>query len=314
MAEDQVDVQVEEESSSFGEVTQREEPSDENAVLVEDKVKPKETEDEVEESTESEETEGETETKKEDEVEERDPIKGTKLDKNPQSRVHQELANERKIRGQMEQVLASPELMAQFMKQQYNIEVPLRGGKQDKTEAPEAEVKEFKPEDFENIDDVASKFNDMQRSFVEKTKVYDEKIEKLTGVIQHLVEGGKMATVASNIEKGVGSLRNEKELDPNSPEFIPGLEEKIAERYNQLDFDERTGNYRGQYSIEEIGREFIDAVRMGKKAGSTKAQTIVKTKSPGQIKTSTKVEDEVDEDKLSPADSIALGVSRMFKQ
>lgn len=314
MAEDQVDAQVEESSSSFGELTEREDVS-EGAVLVEDKIKPtEETSEESEQSEETgEQTEGEDQTKKEGE-EEVDPVTGGKLDKNPQSRAHQELANERKIRGQMEQVLGNPELLAQFMKQQYNIEVPVKGTDNKTTEnAPETEFKELKAEDFDNLDDVASKFNEMQRGFSEKIKSYDEKIEKLTGVIQHLVEGGRRTSVASNITSGVDSLQKQPELDPKSPEFIPGLEQKIVDRFNQLDFDEKTNGYRGQYSIEEVGQELIDAARMGRKSGSTKAQTIVKNKTQGAVKTSPSVENEEDVEKLSPADSIALGVSRMFK-
>lgn len=311
MTEDQID---ESKGESFGEVEERIPDESTDSEVVDSK------ESENTEEVEQEETQETAPSKKSEEAgdDEEDvklTEKGTKLDPNPKSAVHQELANEKKIRSQMEQVLASPELMAQFMKERYNIEVPTRGAQDSKTEevTTQPELKEYKPEDFENLDDVAKVVNTLQSSFAAKTKEAEEKIEKLTGVISSLADGGRRQQIASSITKGVESLQKEPELDPKSPDYIEGLEEKIASRFNQLDFDERTQSFKGQYSIDEIGRDFLDAIRMGRKSGSKKAQTIVKDKTPGQIKTGAAVTEDVDEDKSSPEDSIAAGISKMMK-
>jgi len=49
--------------------------------------------------------------------------KGTKLDSDPLTAAHQELANERKLRGQYETVLKSPELLRRLHKKQ---DIPLQ--------------------------------------------------------------------------------------------------------------------------------------------------------------------------------------------
>lgn len=262
---------------------------------------------------ESKQTEEESDGTKDDKAELSE--KGTKLDPNPLSRAHQELANERRIRTQMEQVLANPKLLQQFMEEQYGMKAPavVDGDTGSKTEAPE--YKEFKAEDLESLDDVAGVLNNLQKSFVESKKSYEAKIQELESQVTNLVEGGKTQTIATTMEKDVASLRQEPELDPSNSEFVDGLEQKIAEQYHKLDFDEKTGRYRGNYSIADIGKQFLEAVRMGKTKGSIKAQTIVKDKSEGKIVTSPKVTDNsTDEDSLTPGSSIAQGVSKLFQR
>lgn len=324
MAEDQVDEQVES-NQSFGEITQREDVDDDGGTprLAKDTVI--KSEDESEDSTDKDQGESQGEVDKTGESEESDGSeetqednqelteKGTKLDKDPKSALHQQLANEKRLREQMTQVLGNPKLIAQFMKSQYNIDVPVEGDQKGKTEEVVEEVEEFKAEDFEDVDDVASKFNEMRKAFLERDKTKELKITELEGKINELINGGQRARIASNISQGVDSLRKAAELTPGSPDFIPGLEEKITEQFNKLDFDEATQSYRGQYSIDQVGKDLIDAIRMGRKAGSDKAQTIVKNKSQGQIKTSPKVSTEVDTDNMTPENSIAVGISKMFK-
>lgn len=322
MAEDQIDAQTE--GRSFGEVVERDDGVDEveNETLetTEDTVS-NDTGDSEEQSTDdtgAEETETE-EDQGEEEDQEIDPVTGTKLDKNPQSRVHQELANERKLRSQMQQVLASPELMKQFLKEQYNMDVTLGEAKKIAEDAQNGEgntspeIKEYKAEDFENLEDVASVVNEMQKGFIEKDKAKDAKIEELSQKVDQLLDGGRMQHIASNISQGVDNLRKAKELDPNSPEFVEGLEDQIVQQFEKLDLDPTTGRYRGNYSIEDVGSSIINAVRMGKKAGAQKTQTIVKNKTQGKVVTSPKVDDDGDTDNMDPGTSIAQGIARMMK-
>lgn len=313
MAEDQVD-EVVEESRSFGEMSEREDEGTENQPkLAKDTVKIEtETKDETTDEVDSTETETEetVDEAKKDEEEPELTEKGTKADPNPQSRVHQELANEKRIRGQMEQLLASPELLKKFMEDQYKVQVEIKDPT--KPEVVEEPVKEYKPEDFENLDDVANKFNEMQKSFVEKDKAKDAKIEELNKIVSGLVDGGKQTQLASKVTSDIDSLRTEKEFDPKSPEFIEGLEEAISDEYFKRDYDQKTGKFKGEHSLAEIGKGFLQVARKARAKGSLNAQTIVKDKSKGKVVTSTETSTDVDTDSMSAENSIAEGVRKMF--
>lgn len=284
---------------SFGEVAEQEVDTDEV-----------ETSEEISEETQESDTpdqddSGESGKENQDTSEEQLTEKGTKLDPNPLSAAHQQLANERKIRQQYEQLLSNPQLLSQYIKSQYGSPVANQ-------QVEQPEIKEYKADDFESLDDVANVVNNLQKSFVEKTKSYEEKIMQLSNAVSLLTRSATQDKVASNIEREVIGLQGIKELDPKSPEFIDGLEEEIVSLYHRLDFDENTGTYRGQYSIAEIGKSIVEAAKKARQAGSQKAQTVIKRKAEGRVTTSSKVEEETDDEKLSPEDSIAKGISQIF--
>lgn len=242
--------------------------------------------------------------------------KGTKLDPNPKSAVHQQLANERRIRTQMEQVLASPELIAKFVREQYGIEIPTAKGAAAPaaTETKPVTTQKWTAKDFESLEDVAEKFNGLQEQFTSEIQKRDEEIKGLKGQLGGMSERGRILQIADSLEGDVKALSAEPELNPNSPEFIPGLEDEIGALYHKLDFDEASGMYRGNYSMREIGESIIKTARTAKKAGSQRAQTIVKDKTGGRIRTGTQGNNQgANRDELPPAQSIAQGISRMFK-
>ena len=118
----------------------------------------------------------------------------------------------------------------------------------------------------------------MQEQFQSELAKRDEEIKKLTGQLGGLSERGRYLRVADTMEGDMHALRALPELTPGDPEFVPGLEDKIGAHYHRLDFDEASGMYRGNYSMREIGLEFIEAARAAKKAGSQRAQTIIRDK------------------------------------
>jgi hypothetical protein len=245
--------------------------------------------------------------------------KGTKLDPNPKSAVHQQLANERRVRTQMEQVLASPELIAKFVREQYGIEMPTgKGaaptGQQPANQTAQPTTAKWTAKDFESLEDVAEKFNGLQEQFTSEIAKRDEEIKKLNGQLGGMSERGRILQIADSLEVDVKTLSSEPELTPGNPEFIPGLEDEIGALYHRLDFDEASGMYRGNYSMREIGESIIKTARTAKKAGSQRAQTIVKDKTGGRIRTGTQGANRgVSRDELPPAQSIAQGISKMFK-
>ena len=257
----------------------------------------------VPEETETEESTGEPEYTE----------KGTKLDSNPKSALHQQLANEKRTRLQMEQVLGNPQMLARFMEQQYGIKVPEPKQEETSAQVDAPQVKKFTADDFENIGDVAEKLNEIQETFGQKTAGYEKKIDELNSTISGLLQNGRNIQVANKMSDDVSTLRSEKELDPKSPEFIEGLESDIASLYHQLDFDQTTGTYKGQYSIAEIGKQIISAARKARAKGSLQAQTVVKKKTEGRVRTSQVVSDDQGDETLAPGDSIAKGVAKMFR-
>lgn len=291
-------------SEGFGEVEEREpEESTEETSENVGAGSTEEIETETEEETPKPETQ-ETEEEKQPELTE----KGTKLDENPQSALHQQLANEKRVRADMEKVLGNPEYLTKFLKQQYGVDVVQ--AKAEEVAAP-SENKKYTAADFDTLDQVAEKFNELQSGFDQKSKAYEDNIKQLASTVSALVEGGREAQIATGMEQDASSLRSVPELKAGDPEFIDGLESKIVEKYIQSDFDPQTGRFRGQTTLKRVGDEFIEAIRLGRKSGSQKAQTIVRDKTEGRVRTSTPVKDEQDTSTMKPGDSIAAGIKRL---
>lgn len=244
--------------------------------------------------------------------------KGTKLDPNPKSAVHQQLANANRIRSQYEQVLSDPAKIAQFVKQQYGIDMQVPGAQPkadangNQQPAPITSGKKFTAKDFENIEDVANVVNQIQEQFQTTIAERDAKIEQLTKQVTGIQQGGRIQHVANNLAADVTELRSLPELNPESPDFIPGLEDRIGAYYHKLDFDEASGMYRGDYSLKEIAQEFLETARVSRQAGSKRAQTIIKDKTGGAVRTTPGGGKQVNSDQLSPGSSIAAGIAKMF--
>lgn len=237
--------------------------------------------------------------------------KGTKRDPNPQSAVHQDLANAKRTLSQMEQVLGNPELLAKFMEKQYGVKAQLPA-KDGETVTPE--VKTYTAADFETLDDVANVVNGIVSNFAKEKERYESEILQLKTGVNSLTAGGEAQRLYQKTSDEASALRSEPELNPKSPDYIEGLETDIAEMYHKLDFDERTGTYKGKFSIKEIGDRVIAAARKAKQKGSLDAQTVVKDKTEGQVRTGSKASrDGGTNESADPADSIAKGISSMFK-
>jgi hypothetical protein len=312
------------EERGFGEVAERELPEDDDEGSKDEQIDEESDdikENESEQPDDQERKEGDKGDQKDESQESKQKLteKGTKLDPDPKSAVHQQLANQTRIRDQMERVLADPVKIARFVKEQYGIDMPTsrkaegdQGDSKDKqTEVPT--TKKWTAKDFESLEDVADKFNQLQEGFSKQLSEKDAKIEKLNKQVAGVLEGGRLGQIADQTESDVRFLRSVPELNPKSPDFIEGLEGKISRQYRKLDFDEKTGQFKGQYSIKEIAEDILDVARDARKSGSKRAQTIVKDKTGGIVKTSPAVDDKADRDTLPPAQSIAAGVAKMFK-
>jgi len=311
------------EDSGFGEVVERETPiENETEDTQDEQVETDSTETQDNEAEATDDQDAEAGDKEEAEDESQEPKtekteKGTKLDPNPKSAVHQQLANATRIRGQYEQVLADPVKIAQFVKEQYGIEMPTSKGAAPQVPAtgetaPTTSGKKFTAKDFENIEDVANVVNQIQEQFTSTIAERDAKIENLTKQVTGIQQGGQIQRVADTLQSDVVSLRSLPELNPKNPDFVPGLEDRIGAYYHRLDFDEASGMYRGNYSLKEVAQEFLETARLSGQASSKRAQTIVKDKTGGTIRTTPAKTGSADTSQMSAGQSIAQGIAKMF--
>jgi hypothetical protein len=277
---------------SFGEVVERE--TDEVVEESEDQ----ESEETQEETQEPEVQETQEETQEEPQLTE----KGTKLDPNPLSAAHQQLANERRLRAQYEQVLSNPQLLTQWQQQRF----------QQPQQPEQPKVEEFTPDKLETVEDLAKAFNQIQSGFTQKAQTYEQQIQQLNQQLGQMSQSRAQEQVASRLLGDVNTLKQANEFNSKHPDFVEGLDEEIVGMYESLDFDPNTQTYRGQVSLAQVGQMMLEAARKARKSGSERAQTIVKQKNTGKVVNKPAKTREISDDELSPGDSIAAGISKMF--
>lgn len=210
--------------------------------------------------------------------------KGTKLDPNPQSAVHQELANARRQIQQMEGLLTNPTALQNYARQNGMTLAEAKAEVKDEQEDAEDLVEEFTPDQFQTAGDVAKALNQM-RSVTSKT------VKELKAENSRLREGYKginssreLERVANNMEKEITTVRAKyPELNPTSPNFDKELEQSIGDMYNELDFDPASQTFRGKVSIAKIADRMMGAAKLAKKQGSRQAQTNVVVKQAGKV-------------------------------
>lgn len=209
--------------------------------------------------------------------------KGTKLDPNPLSAAHQELANERKLRAQYEQVLSDPALLRKYAKEAgISFE-------EAKAEIKEEQAKLYTPDRFKSAQDLADVFNELQSGFEKTTKEIREENQRLREELSGINGSRRMEQIASNMGNEISAVREKyPQLDPKNPEYDAELEKEIGSFYHKLDFDPQLGGYRGNYSLAEITDTLMRVRGEGAKRGSQQAQTIVKTRQAGKVVTSSK--------------------------
>jgi len=229
--------------------------------------------------------------------------KGTKLDPNPQSAAYQQLANERRLRQQYEQVLRDPGLLKKYA-QESGMTL--------------AEAKEEVKEDLYSVDklktaeDVANALNEIKTGFTKNLSNLQEENQRLKSELTGLSSSRQFEYVANNMQKDISTVREKyPELNPKSSEFDPELEREIGSFYHELDYDPQLGGYRGNYSIAKITDRIMKAAGRARDKGAKKAQTIVKQKEAGKIVTSGKASSKSESVSTDPATAIAQRIRKI---
>ena len=230
--------------------------------------------------------------------------KGTKLDPNPASAAYQQLANERRIRQQYEQVLQNPALLQRYLEESGMT----------KTEQKEVK-KAFDANNFKTVDDVANAFNDIQTGYQSKVQELENTVRSLKGELSGLGTSRRLEQVANKMQSDVVSVRAKyPELDPNSPDYDADLEKAVADFYRMSDYDQQTGSFMGKQSIAEITEIVMKAVNKARKSGSRQAQTTIKQKSLGKVVTSSKSTSGSSKETDDPGATIAQRINKLLSQ
>ena len=264
---------------------------------------------EVEESgvkTETEEEVQETETSTEEGGEKVELTeKGTKLDPNPQSAVHQQLANANARIKQMEGVLGNPAMLKRYAEQNG---MTLTQAKAEIKEEKAEVTDEFTPDSFKTADDVAKGFNKFAKT-IEELKVENTRLRES---YKGFNSSRRLERIANNMSKDITTVQEKyPELNPNSSDYDSKLESSIGGLYKDLDFDPATNTFRGKISVLQIADKVMEAAGRARKQGSKKAQTDVKVKQAGKV-TSGKSKKTGAVDSADPGTSIAQKIKKAY--
>lgn len=229
--------------------------------------------------------------------------KGTKLDPNPQSAVHQQLANANRRIQQMETVMGDPKMLADYARQSG---LTVAEAKAEIAEEKKEEIQEFTPENLQTAGDVAKALNAMQAN----NQALAEENKQLRSGYEGITRSTQAQRVASTMERDITSVREKySELDPKSPDYDKALETEIGELFSELDYDQQSGSYRGSVSLAKVTDRVMRAAGKAKKQGSKQAQTDVRVKKAGKVVTSSKGKASKSESK-DPSTAIAEKIQK----
>ncbi len=248
----------------------------------------------------------ETGSKKSEEGKAKTTEKGTKLDQNPLSAAHQQLANERKKSQGYERVLNSPELLKKFAKESgYTLK------------EAKAEIKEelkYSADQFKNSGDIANTLNEMKSSFTKEITTLRDENKRLRGDLTGLSSSQKVTQVANTMKSDISAVQAKyPALNPKSSEFDPDLEKEIGSLYHELDYNPKSGGYRGKVSLAKLTDRVMKAAGKAGKKASDKAKTNVIVKKSGKVVTSSKVTSNKGSVSKDPATNIAQRINKTLK-
>lgn len=243
--------------------------------------------------------------------------KGTKKDPNPQSAVHQELANTKKVLGKYKQVLTDPKLLSAYAKE---MGLTIAEAKQEiKEEVKDKKRELYQGSAFQTGDDVARVLNELRDEFDTRTQGYEKTIQELRDTVGSMTNQGRVERVANQVTSDITSIRSkypvldpkpDDEGNPTNPNYDPDLEKEISELFRELDFDERTQMFRGNVSLVKLADRIMRAAGQGKRKGSEEAQTVIQERKRGQIVTNS---GRSTKDTSEPTDPSAIIASRIKK-
>ena len=237
--------------------------------------------------------------------------KGTKLDPNPQSAVHQRLANAEREAKEYREFMQNPEQVKKYLAELEAAVGSKTGESQEQIQNRAEEEaliddpsKIVTPEDFKSYVKFLKKDIDKTKQDLVRER---EALRTQAGeraIAQRLVND------IDTIQSKYSFLKPTLEDGTPNPSFDKELEKEIADQYDEFDKDPRTGNYLGKTSILKVAERAIRIRKLGEATGSRSAQTTVLNKRAGALKTGGGQSGSSDESKMTATQLIA---SRMNK-
>jgi hypothetical protein len=244
--------------------------------------------DEPEESQESDQEEEQNEPQEDQELTE----KGTKLDPDPQSALHQQLANERRARIQTE------EKALRILQELQRVQQPQSQAQ----ERPLIDVSKL-----ETKDDIVSAFAQTEQII----KAYASELSQLK---QHLGQTSQQTQEDRNysmLEREVSSVRGIPELKPGTPTYSKDLEQDIYDTYKEIAYDAQDRLLPNRPSLQSIANRMVNSYRNARKSGTSQAQTRTVEKRLGGVQNNSRKGSQDSVEGLSPTERLEREMEKM---
>lgn len=241
--------------------------------------------------------------------------KGTKLDPNPQSRLHQELANAKKDLEMYREVLQNPKRLKSYIKE-LEEELGESTGQSEQDLKDKAKEEDFvsDPDKIETVDDLKSYAKFLKKEQSREIESIKREISKKEEVSRIKETSNKITSEIETVQKLYPELRPLNPDGSKNPDFDPALEKEVADLYEELDYDKKTGLFLGKVSVKAIADKVMRIRKLGESSGSKRAQTVVIDKRNGAVKTNTGGNKTTDESQMSAAQTIASRIQRAMKR
>lgn len=220
--------------------------------------------------------------------------KGTKLDPDPQSALHQQLANERRARLEAEQRFI--EVARQMLP------------------AKQEEPKPFiDPTRLQSANDVAGAINEVYKLAMGYKSEIDSLKSQLGQSSQILRESQNYESLGkevSNLKEAFPELDSRNE---SKGTYNKDLDQRITRLYASIAYDSKGNLLPNRVSLEAFATPIVEAIRLATGQGSKQAQTRIVQKNLGKVQTSKKQIGET-LDSLSPAERLEQQMEKMGHQ
>lgn len=220
--------------------------------------------------------------------------KGTRLDPDPQSALHQQLANERRARIETEEKALR---ILQAYQQQAVQSQPQAQEKKPLIDVSKLETREDLVNAFEQVENVI--------------RSYEEKIGGLQQQLGQSKEVFEEDRNYSSLEREIGELRKIPELTPGSPQHNQALEAEITQTYKDIAYDSYGRLLPNRPSLASVASRMVNTYRLANKQATRQAQTRTVQKSLGRVQNSNKRGDQVSSENLSPAERLEREMNRL---
>jgi len=237
--------------------------------------------------------------------------KGTKLDPNPQSAVHQQLANAKREVEDYRAIMQDPVQLKKYIAE---LEADL-GGEQEIV-ATKKDEEEFvtDPDKIENTKDLRSYAKYLEKKQSEQIDSIKKEISKEREVSAFKETNTRISSEIEQVQKDYPELRALNADGTKNPDFDPALEKEVADLYEELDFDPKRKVFMGKVSIKKVADRIMRVRHLGEANGSKRAQTVIVDRRNGAVKSNSGGGGTPDESQESPAQTIANRIARANKR